>query len=82
MDCVEVVPLVEVLRKGEGGQGKKGNSNGKARGAAGARAIMSAPKTPFVLRSSGRTVRERLERDEIGELFLRLYWANLIRYIH
>ena len=60
MDCVEVVPLDEVLRKSERGQAKKGNGNGKARG------IMGAPKTPFVLRS-GRAVRERLERDEIGE---------------
>ena len=63
MDCVEVVPLDEVLRKREG---KKGNGNSKARAAAGAREIMGAPKTPFV-RRSGRTVRERLERDEIGD---------------
>ena len=63
MDCVEVVPLDEVLRKREG---KNGNGNSKARGAAGAREIMGAPKTPFV-RRSGRTVRERLERDKIGE---------------
>ena len=63
MDCVEVVPLDEVLRKREG---KKGNGNSKAHGAAGAREIMGAPKTPFV-RRSGRTVRERLERDEIGD---------------
>jgi hypothetical protein len=67
MDCVEVVPLNEVLRKSEGkAKTKRGKGKGNARGAAGGREIMGAPKTPFVLRS-GRTVREQLERDEIGE---------------
>jgi len=55
MDCVEVVPLDEVMRRSEGGA-KRGNRQGAAR-----LEIMGAPKTP----SAPRTVQERLERDEI-----------------
>ena len=69
MDCVEVVPLDEVLRRREGGAKrdnglKKQELGGAAEDQAGGE-IMGAPKTPFVR----RTVREQLERDEIGELF-------------
>jgi hypothetical protein len=71
MDCVEVVPLDEVLRRREG-EAKR--DNGRTRQELGGAAeeqtgweIMGAPKTPFVR----RTVREQLDRDEIGELFFR-----------
>ncbi len=66
MDCVEVVPLDEVLRRSE----REAKSNNERRQELGGaddqtgREIMGAPKTPFVR----RTIRERLERDEIGEL--------------
>ncbi|KAH9028345.1 hypothetical protein EDB85DRAFT_1970625 [Lactarius pseudohatsudake] len=66
MDCVEVVPLHEVLRR-NGGRAKRDNGRrpepGGADNQTGREIIMGAPKTPFVR----RTVRERLERDEIGE---------------
>ncbi|KAH9060463.1 hypothetical protein EDB87DRAFT_1616076 [Lactarius vividus] len=63
MDCVEVVPLHEVLRRNERGA-KRDNRRRPEPGGADdqtGREIMGAPKTPFVR----RTVRERLERDEI-----------------
>jgi len=66
LDCVEVVPLDEVLRRSE----REAKSNNERRQELGGaddqtgREIMGAPKTPFVR----RTIRERLERDEIGEL--------------
>ena len=71
MDCVEVVPLDKILRRSEG---KAKRDNGRRRQELGGAAeedqigleIMGAPKTPFVR----RTVREQLERDEIGESFV------------
>ncbi|KAH9168458.1 hypothetical protein EDB89DRAFT_1583918 [Lactarius sanguifluus] len=64
MDCVEVVPLHEVLRTNER-RTKRDNGRRPEPGGAddqtGREIIMGAPKTPFVR----RTVRERLERDEI-----------------
>jgi hypothetical protein len=62
MDCVEVLPLDKVLRRSERGVAQRGDGQGAAR-----LKIMGAPETP----SLPRTVRERLERDEIGELLLR-----------
>ena len=59
MDCVEVLPLDNVLRRAERGVAQ-------GRGAARLK-IMGAPETPLL----PRTVREQLERDEIGELLLR-----------
>ena len=63
MDCVEVVSLDDVLRRSKG---KAKSDNGRGADDRTRREnIMGAPKTPFVR----RTVRARLERDEIGELF-------------
>ncbi|KAH8994356.1 hypothetical protein EDB86DRAFT_3078209 [Lactarius hatsudake] len=63
MDCVEVAPLHEVLRRNER-RAKRDNGRRPEPGGADdqtGREIMGAPKTPFVR----RTIRERLERDEI-----------------
>ncbi|KAI9465060.1 hypothetical protein BJY52DRAFT_1184101 [Lactarius psammicola] len=60
MDCVEVAPLDEVLRRSEREANNQRQELGGANDQSGWE-IMGAPKTPFVR----RTVRERLERDEI-----------------
>lgn len=71
MDCVEVLPLDNVLRRAERGVAQ-------GRGAARSK-IMGAPETPLL----PKTIREQLERDEIGELLLRLapavnFWGAIL----
>ncbi len=69
MDCVEISPLHKVMRprvrKATRDDEPRQELGGVDDGQTG-REIMGAPKTPFVRRA----VRERLERDEIGQLSL------------
>ena len=67
-----MVPLNEVLRRSKG-EAKRDNGRrqelcGPTEDQTGCE-IMGAPKTPFVR----RTIREKLERDEIGELYFADY---------